>query len=545
MLYDLGLIASVALGAWLALDVAMAESWRRRSISLGVMGATGAVWAACELIIHTADTPGELAAIRRLLYLSVAASTFAWYWVAVEADAPRWYRRWRGWVALPLIPLALAWSTLWWAPDGTLISLYTADPAHGPLWIAWAGINWTLACTGLFYYMRACLRLRRDDQSRAHALAAAVTLPLIGNVAYAMGWIDVDLAPCLFGPVALFIRFGVVDLGLANYLPLARSDILEQLEAGVVVADLSGRVLDSNASAARLLGVPELRGKQLDDLTRDLTTGIEVLRFPLESHYSQTGQAAVLTDRRETVEAEQRLQLAGRLEAIGSLTAGIAHEVNNPLAYICANLNSVEKLVSELTRPEIRSRLPEDLQRLVEDGADGLADAQEGFQRISQLVARLKGFARRPEATADGLTHLAEVCRKAASMAGVGLSEGAIRVEVADDVMVRASDDVVTQILLNLMLNAVQASDDDPRIEVSLTRRAGEIELQVADRGEGIDEDALDQVFDPFFTTKRSGSGLGLSLSFDMARRLGGRIEAANREAGGAVFSLFLPDAPA
>jgi signal transduction histidine kinase len=542
--YDIGLIASVAIGGWLALDVAMAEQWRRRSISLGVMGATGALWASSELLLRVADEAWEFALLRRLLYLAVAGATFAWYWVAVEADSPRWFRDRRWQAALPLIPLAFTWSSLWWAPDGTVISLYTEEPAHGPFWFAAAGTSWALISAGLFHYGRATLRLRlrRRDQVRAYVLAVGIALPLILNIAYALGWFAVDPAPCLLGPAALLIRFGVIDIGLALYLPLAQRDVIEQLEVGVVVASLDGAVLDANASATRLLGGTETRGRNLDDLTAQLEPGIEVLRFPLESHFSQTGMAAVLTDRRDAIEAEGRLQLAGRLEAIGSLTAGIAHEVNNPLAYICANLNSVEKLVAELNGPQTRALLSPELQRLAEDGADCLADAQEGFERISMLVARLKGFARRPQGEeSDKPLDVAAIARSAASMAGVGLHEDAIHIRSSDRTLVCGSDDAVTQILVNLLLNAVQASQGGPQIEVDVLDRESELEVRVSDRGHGIDEEAFGQIFDPFFTTKHTGSGLGLSISFDLARRLGGRIEAANRKDGGAVFSLFLP----
>jgi len=75
--YDAGLIVSVAIGGWLALDVAMAEQWRRRSISLGLLGALGTMWAAAELILRVADTPGEFAFARRLLYFAVSDATFS------------------------------------------------------------------------------------------------------------------------------------------------------------------------------------------------------------------------------------------------------------------------------------------------------------------------------------------------------------------------------------------------------------------------------------------------------------------------------------
>ena len=536
MWYDVGLIATVAIGAWLALDVAMAAGWRRRSISLGILGGAGALWGACELLLAGAEAPWEYAVLRRLLYLAVCTASFAWYWVAVEADAPRWFRERRFRIGFAAIPLLLIYSCLYWAPDGTVISLYTEKPAHGPLWIAHALTNWGLIAAGLVHYVRAGMRLRRESRRRVAALTAGVLVPLGLNMAYAMQWLAFDPAPALLGGAALLIRFAVVDTGLAQHLPLAHSDVIEQLAVGVVVAGIDDRVIDSNASARRLLGEEDVRSKTLTELTGNLGARIEVIRFPLESHFSQTATAAVLTDRTEAVEAERRLQLAGRLEAIGSLTAGIAHEVDNPLAYIYASLGSLEKLLEELQGPDLQGVLPPEIQTATREGADSLADAREGFDRISRLAARLKGFARSSEdLQRTGYVDLEVAAERAAALASLGLREDAITVRADGSPNVEADDHWVGQILVNLMLNALQASGNEPHVEVDVCEREREAEVRVSDRGHGLDEAALQRIFDPFYTTRHSGTGLGLSISFDLARRLGGRIEAARREGGGAT----------
>jgi signal transduction histidine kinase len=542
--YDVGLIASVAIGAWLALDVAMAEGWRRRSIAVGILGACGVLWAASELLLRVAEEAWELALCRRLLYLAVGTGTFCWYWVAVEADGPRWFRDARGRLAWAAAPLVLLHSFLYLGPDGLLISLRSPQPVHGPLWPVHALASWSFIGLGLVHYARAGVRLQRKSRWRLAALAVGVAVPLALNMAYAAGLLAVDLAPCLLAPATLLIRLAVVDTGLAFPLPLARSDVIEQLAVGVVVAGRDGQVIDANASAQRLLGCADVRGRRLADLTAGLAPCVEVIRFPLEGHAKETATAAVLTDRSEAIRAERRLQLAGRLEAIGSLTAGIAHEINNPLAYIYANLNTLEKLLQELHRPVQRTRLPEDLQALLHEAGESLADARGGFDRISALVSRLKGFARSPlEAASEGVVDLEVAAERAAAMARIGFGENVIAIQSRGSPQVRSDDHVVGQILVNLMLNAVQASGDEPHVDVDVRDGESECEIRVSDRGCGLDDAALDRIFDPFYTTKRSGTGLGLSISFDLARRLGGRIEAAKREGGGATFSLFLPKA--
>jgi signal transduction histidine kinase len=99
---------------------------------------------------------------------------------------------------------------------------------------------------------------------------------------------------------------------------------------------------------------------------------------------------------------------------------------------------------------------------------------------------------------------------------------------------------------MNLLVNAIQASGEAPEIELEVRCAEGQVALSVCDRGPGIPDDFMPHIFDPFFTTKElgEGTGLGLSLSFDLARRHGGTLEAANRPGGGAAFTLWLPEAP-
>jgi len=504
----------------------MVQGWRLRSPSISLLGGFGALWAASELLLQMAVQPGEFAVLRRLLYLGVYGVTFSWFWVAVEADAPPWWREGHWRIGIAGAPLVLIYSCLYWAPDGLLISLYSPTPRHGPLFPVAAGASWALIIAGLSYYSRA-----------------GILVPLGANILYAFGFITgIDPSPAFLGFSALMIRFAVIDVGLSRALPLARSDIIEQLAVGVVVMDREDRVINANPSARQLLRVAHPEGVEFSDLAQKLDETVEVLRFPLRRDVHLARSAAVLTDRCEAIRAEQRLQLAARLEALGSLTAGIAHEVNNPLAYIQSNLSFIEKVLANLNAPEIWERLPAAIQPLVRDGIESLVDARDGIDRISLLVARLRGFAVEPsEPIDDAELDLLRIAGKAAAVAGVGLPDNAIEIHSAFSEPVMGNEHAVVQILVNLILNAIQASDDSPRLEIKIREAGCSAEIRVSDHGAGLDLKTIDQIFDPFFTTKHSGSGLGLSISFDLARRLGGRIEAANRPGGGAVFSLFLP----
>jgi signal transduction histidine kinase len=272
---------------------------------------------------------------------------------------------------------------------------------------------------------------------------------------------------------------------------------------------------------------------------------IEMRSLPLRSAVAEVGSAVLLEDRTKARRVEQRLQLAARLEALGFLTAGIAHEVNNPLAFIRANLSQLEKLAHELSDSRAAEALPASARSLVAEAGELVADTQEGVERIAALVSRLKTFARNDphDPARRGPVDLARVADAAITMASVGLPAGAIhRIARASPPVLAVEGDLV-QIALNLLVNAVQASRERLDIEVEIGPEDGGASLRVRDRGTGIDPNAWEHLFDPFFTTKPpgTGTGLGLALSYDLARRNGGRLEAANREGGGAEFALWLP----
>ena len=137
---------------------------------------------------------------------------------------------------------------------------------------------------------------------------------------------------------------------------------------------------------------------------------------------------------------------------------------------------------------------------------------------------------------------------RAVKMALAGLPSDAIEIRFVESPSVRGSETELVQIVLNLLVNAIQACPEDCRVkaEVEIEPAEGGVVVRVLDRGPGISPSQIEYVFDPFYTTKEpgSGTGLGLSVSYDLAQRHGGRLEASNRPGGGAVFTLWLPASP-
>jgi two-component system sensor histidine kinase HupT/HoxJ len=171
------------------------------------------------------------------------------------------------------------------------------------------------------------------------------------------------------------------------------------------------------------------------------------------------------------------------------------------------------------------------------------AETQEGVERIRVLVQRLGSFSRTPDLSISTQPIDLEKCvRQAAAVASVGQSPDPIVVRGSTGLSIVGHETPVFQILVNLMLNAVQACSDDPEIVVAMTAENAGVKIRIEDNGPGIPDALLGRIFDPFYTTKATGTGLGLSLSYELARRIGGRLEAANAEGRGAAFELWLPD---
>jgi signal transduction histidine kinase len=547
MLYDAGLLFTVAVTGWMVLDPLLAPGPRAGTRPLGALGLCGGLWAAGELLVqHSADPESRMFA-RRVLYLGACFIGVAWLWLGLQASRALERPGAGGWLVLAAAPPVLFYSGLYWDDPARWFSDWSHWPARrGPLFLGNLAWNWLLLGIGTLHFARAARRLRRVGSGAPLALVLAVAIPLAGNAMYLLdAFGPTDPTPILLGVATLLFRVGVVDSGLAACLPLGHSDVLAQLEAGVVVADLDGRVVDANPAAHRLVAEGRLVGRRLDEVEalagEESRRVLEVRRFPLRGLAGTVGCAALLHDRTEAEQAALRLQLAARLEAVGLLTAGIAHEVNNPLAFIRANLVQLEKLAARVG--EVAGGAT-DAEALGREAGVLVEETQEGVERIVGLVERLRRFTRHetsPEVRRP--VQLADVARRAIDLARAGLPPRVIRLEVAPAPPVSGAEGELVQVVLNLLVNAIQASLGLPEIEVEIRPEGAGVALRVADRGPGIPDQALPHVFEPFFTTKPpgEGTGLGLSLSYDLVRRHGGSLAAANRPGGGAVFSLWLP----
>ena len=356
--------------------------------------------------------------------------------------------------------------------------------------------------------------------------------------------------------------------------------MFDSLSDGLVVLDLNGRILDWNAAARRMFGwsreealgrVPDellLPVSSREGLSRPMLAGVaadgrwsrelslrrkhggtclaEVVAVPLsDAGGQQIGCVAVHRDIGERRELDARLQLAERLSSLGTLAAGMAHEINNPLAFILSNLEyALEQIKKRAGNGKVEASADLDL---------ALRDAQQGAERIRVLVRDLGAFSRRRGLETAGPVDVNASLEFAARIAVNELKHRAVLVRSLGAVpSALANEGQLGQVFLNLIINAAQAipPGDATHNEVRISSRWDDarqrIVVEVADTGSGIPEADLPHVFEPFFTTKllAGGTGLGLSICHRAVTGMGGSIRVESHLGQGTRFELLLPAAP-
>ncbi|MCI4677460.1 PAS domain S-box protein [Rhodoblastus acidophilus] len=255
-------------------------------------------------------------------------------------------------------------------------------------------------------------------------------------------------------------------------------------------------------------------------------------------------------------QAQRKLIEQEKMASLGRLVAGVAHELNNPISFVYGNVHVLDRYrktladyfaeearrddsdASELRRKYRVGSILADLEPLIEG-------TLEGAKRISEIVKNLRriSFNRAHEAQRIDVERLLTTATQWSARAKK--NHAVIDLDVAPGLVVWGNEGQIHQIVVNLIDNAIDAvrASKKPHIEVRAAAAGGEIEISVADNGPGIADVAFDKMFEPFFTTKTvgEGTGLGLWISYAIAREHGGSISAANREHGGAIFILRLP----
>jgi signal transduction histidine kinase len=338
-----------------------------------------------------------------------------------------------------------------------------------------------------------------------------------------------------------------------------KETIVENIETGILTLDSGGHVTSVNGPACRILG---LDGSPISSPLNDLFAGWpEILqaledidRQKEEGHWSRYvdlerndkkltfrlallpltfgdggGRILAVEDLTERVNLRQRMERMERLASLGRLSAGIAHEVRNPLTGISLLLDELHDRLIGQTGDQVLIRR-----------------ALGEMERLECLVGELLNFASHPQITlepgnvgavlGDTLFFIKKQCQQN----GVELEEG-----IAEDLpLLRLDAGKLKQAFLNLFTNALEAMPGGGTLTVTARAEGGNVLIMVRDTGEGMPPDRIPLIFEPFYTSKGEGTGLGLSITHNIVSDHGGRIEVESRPGQGSSFTLWFPVPP-
>jgi len=343
---------------------------------------------------------------------------------------------------------------------------------------------------------------------------------------------------------------------LDAYLRIA-AEILGILPDGVALLGSDERIRFANPSLAKLCGraAEELAGTGIDELLVrhpdaperiELRTAagalvpVSVSAAPLGAHTDAVGRVLVVRDLREVADLRRQLLVSARLAAVGELAAGIAHEINNPLAFVRSNLSQLDAIWKELailpSTPE-HGELLRDVDALFEESI-------EGVDRAAEIVRSVRSFAHAGSAVRES-TDLRPLLEDVLHVASGQLRSRVhvLREYDAELPRVICAPQQLRQVFLNLVINAAQAVDAGGTVLVATRRDGDHVIVSVADDGCGIPPDLIDRIFDPFFTTKPVGvgTGLGLGIAHQIVTSHGGEIQVESTPGTGTIFRVRLP----
>lgn len=319
------------------------------------------------------------------------------------------------------------------------------------------------------------------------------------------------------------------EAGLVSTLN-ATGETLLQMDAGEVLGRPGEQVMPPQMTCLLdgLSAEKPLMVRELDlDLADEATVPLEVSATLLhDEHGTFLGHVLLLRDLSEVRELKREVERSERLASLGSLAAGIAHEIRNPLS-------SIKGFATYF-----RDRQGAD------DQDRATAEIMIGeVERLNRVITDLLEFARPMELGVREVScgHLlADIAAQVEIQAGK--RDITVTTELPDDLTCRLDADRMRQVLLNLCLNAVEAMEDGGALTLELSRTAsGRVKIQVWDTGCGIPEDDLSHIFDPYYTTKPTGTGLGLAIVHKIVEAHGGEIRAASTQGEGTCMTVLLP----
>ncbi|MAT59426.1 MAG: hypothetical protein CMF23_15750 [Ignavibacteriae bacterium] len=348
-------------------------------------------------------------------------------------------------------------------------------------------------------------------------------------------------------------RYYLVNVYLQNVQKYI-SNVIQSIPNGLISFDRAGRIETINRTALRILKLEDTEptGKQVQDVIPNCKTEMAVnfesdkLEQQIECHLKDgssiplniisskitdeknetIGTVIILSDLRELKSLEKAVERSERLASLGRMAAGIAHEIRNPLSSI--------KGFSQYFRNKFENQT-EDWNYAVMMGKE--------VDRLNRVIQELLNFARPREMNLQ-LIEIQPLIQHALKLIQTDLKEKKIHVQVEMDatqpILALADSDMITQVLLNLFINALDSMKKDGQLIIDVSDLKDFVTIKISDNGCGIAQQDISYIFDPFFTTKKSGTGLGLSIVYRLIEQIRGEIEVQSEVGKGTTFKIDL-----
>lgn len=345
-------------------------------------------------------------------------------------------------------------------------------------------------------------------------------------------------------------------VGIGSAASSSKDLLVEAFSAGaddVVTKDVSPRGGDADLLAIRVRTL--VRRKLLEEDDRRVAD--EVRRHALAAERAKAeataaeakaALAGALAQANHDLEqanhrlkdTQAKLVQAAKMASLGELVAGIAHEINNPLAFILAHQGTVERLIGE-----VAAAVPEGdpSRRALDKARDRVGSMRLGLSRIQDLVVNLRKFSRLDEGemqTVNVPDAIENVLALIQHKLGTRI---AVRKEFSGTPEIRCSPALLNQVVMNILGNAADAIPDEGTITIETAIRDDHDVIRICDTGPGVPEDLRERIFEPFFTTKPvgSGTGLGLAIAYSVVQAHSGQLSVESSPEGGACFVISIP----
>lgn len=358
-------------------------------------------------------------------------------------------------------------------------------------------------------------------------------------------------------------KVGEYLLGLAREKGLLEN-IFNSMQEGLLVIDSSKTIAMVNHAASRLLDLSsDSVGSIFNERIRDpglrdiIEHGFEVRgqvlirefivihpqprwvrmsRTPLRDVDGKfRGIMLVLNDITRQRKSEQEINMVERLDFLSHLTAGVAHEIGNPLSSLSLQVQLIERQVNSMEVSPFRDKLRKRISIIKEE-----------LFRLDQIVAQFLQTLR-PEPLILRKKDLVKVMEEVLELVEEDLMEKGITLNrdySEDCILGRMDSGLMKQAIINLIKNAVEAMPGGGEISIRLEKEDAYLKLSITDQGTGIPREKINRLFEPLFTTKETGSGLGLLVVYKALRQHGGYVEVTSQPGEGTTFTIWLPQRP-